>query len=56
MTLNTWLEQTTRDADLRGLAALRPLLEGLARATAALRAADWNTNLSGTAPPPSTPK
>lgn len=52
MMLNTWLEQTTRDADRRGLPALRPLLEGLARATATLRAADWNTDLSGTAPPP----
>lgn len=54
MTLNTWLEHATRDADRRGLPALRPLLEGLARATATLRAADWNANLSGPPAPPST--
>ena len=52
MTLETWLEEATRDADRRGLPALRPLLEGLAKATATLRAADWNVELSGTAASP----
>jgi hypothetical protein len=55
MKIETWLEQATQDVERRGLAALRPLLEGLARSTAALRAADWNRDLSGTAAPPSTP-
>lgn len=39
MTLEDWLEQATRDADRRGLEALKPLLETLARSTAALRRA-----------------
>jgi hypothetical protein len=38
----SWLEDAVRDAERRGLSDLRPLLEALARATAALRAADWN--------------
>jgi hypothetical protein len=40
--LHAWLESALRDADRRQLPALRPLLEGLARSTALLRAADWN--------------
>jgi len=55
MTVATWLEHAVLDAERRGLPSLRPLLEGLARATAALRAADWNHDLSGTAAPPPTP-
>ena len=55
MTLETWLEQAMQDAARRGLVALRPLLEGLARSTAALRAADWNLDLSGPAAPRSMP-
>ena len=42
MTIKTWLEAASQDADRRGLSGLRPLLEALARSTAALRAADWN--------------
>jgi hypothetical protein len=42
MTIAAWLEQAQRDAERRGLPALRPLLDALARATSALRAADWN--------------
>jgi len=38
----SWLEDAVRDAERRGLPDLRPLLEALARATVALRAADWN--------------
>jgi hypothetical protein len=55
MTVAAWLEQAIADAERRGLPALRPLLEGLARATTALRAADWNRDLSGAAVPPSRP-
>ena len=47
MTIKLWLEQALQDADRRGLPALRPLLEGLARATSALRKADWNANATG---------
>jgi hypothetical protein len=42
MTITAWLESATADAERRGLPALRPLLEALARSTAALRAAEWN--------------
>ena len=42
MTIKTWLESAVQDAERRGLPALRPLLESLARGAAALRAADWN--------------
>ncbi len=44
MTLDAWLESAIADADARGLPALKPLLEALARATAALRQADFNDN------------
>jgi hypothetical protein len=46
MTTDEWLEHALRDAERRGLPALRPILEGLARSTAALRAADWNLDMS----------
>ena len=35
-----WLARARADAEARGLSALIPLLEGLARSTAALRDAD----------------
>jgi hypothetical protein len=47
MTVQEWLDGAARDADRRGL-PLRPLLEALARATSALRAADWNADAAGT--------
>jgi hypothetical protein len=50
MTIDEWLENALRDADRRELPSLRPLLEGLAKSTAALRAADWNLDLSGEFP------
>ena len=53
MTVAAWLEQAIRDAENRGLPSLRPLLEGLARATTVLRAADWNRDLSGASSSPS---
>jgi hypothetical protein len=42
MTIKSWLDSAQQDAERRGLSTLRPLLEGLGRQTAALRAADWN--------------
>jgi hypothetical protein len=47
MTIKVWLEHAVQDAERRGLSALRPLLETLARATSALRTADWNRDASG---------
>jgi hypothetical protein len=47
VTVKVWLEDAVRDADRRGLPALRPLLETLARATSALRSADWNFDATG---------
>lgn len=42
MTIEQWLEDGKSDAYRRKLPQLADLLEGLARSTAALRAADWN--------------
>ncbi len=55
MMIKTWLEMASHDAERRGLVALRPILETLARATVGLRAADWNADAAGgpDAPPPS---
>jgi hypothetical protein len=50
MTIEEWLEHALRDAHRRGLPSLQPLLEGLAKSTAALRAADWNLDVSGESP------
>jgi hypothetical protein len=55
MTVDRWLAAAIADAERRGLPELKPLLEGLAAATTALRAADWNDRADGAAPPaPST--
>jgi hypothetical protein len=40
MTVESWLQAAIADAERRGLTELKPLLEALARATAALRAAN----------------
>jgi hypothetical protein len=40
MDVQAWLQHALADAESRGLAPLKPLLEGLARSTQALRAAD----------------
>ena len=42
MTIEQWLEDGKSDAYRRKLPALADLLDGLAKATVALRAADWN--------------
>ena len=47
MTVKTWLDNAIQDAERRGLPALRPLLETLARSTSALRTADWNLDATG---------
>lgn len=47
MTIKTWLEIAIQDAERRGLPELKPLLEGLAKATSALRTAEWNADASG---------
>lgn len=57
MTIKIWLDNAIQDAERRGLPALRPLLETLARATSALRMADWNVDATGEfdEPKPNTP-
>jgi hypothetical protein len=47
VTIKSWLDSAIQDAERRGLSALRPLLESLARATSALRTADWNSDATG---------
>jgi hypothetical protein len=46
-----WLAAAEADADERGLPELKPLLQGLAASTTALRAADWGDD-AGASPPP----
>jgi hypothetical protein len=45
--VDAWVQSALADAERRGLAGLKPLLEALARATAALRRADFNDNAGG---------
>lgn len=40
MTIEAWLKSACGDAERRGIVDLKPLLETLARSTAALREAD----------------
>jgi hypothetical protein len=47
MTIECWLQAAIADAEKRGLPELKPILETLARATAALRSADFNDDASG---------
>ena len=42
MTVAEWLALAKADAEKRGLPDLIPALDGLAKATVQLRAADWN--------------
>jgi hypothetical protein len=42
VSVDRWLQAAVEDAARRGLPELKPLLEGLALATCALRTADWN--------------
>jgi hypothetical protein len=43
--VDRWLRAAVEDAERRGLPELRPLLEGLAQSTMALRSADWNDKM-----------
>ena len=47
MTIEDWLNWALADADRRSLPELKPLLETLARATRALRRADFNDRADG---------
>ena len=47
MTIDAWLQSATADAERRGIPELKPILETLARATRALRAADFNEQATG---------
>ncbi len=47
MTIESWLQAAIADAERRGLPELKPILETLARATMALRAADFNDDATG---------
>lgn len=47
MNIDAWLQSAIADAERRGLPELKPLLETLARAIAALRAADFNDRADG---------
>ena len=50
MNIDSWLQSAIADAERRGLPELKPLLETLARATAALRNADFNDRADGSTP------
>ncbi len=47
MTLDDWLVAAKTDADRRDLPELKPLLDALADATRALRAASWTRHAAG---------
>jgi len=50
--IDAWLAAACADAERRGLPELKPLLESLARSTAALRAADAQHEASAQPPAP----
>lgn len=47
MTVEDWLKQAIADAERRGLPELKPLLEGLAQSTQALRARAFGGRADG---------
>jgi hypothetical protein len=47
MSVEEWLKAAIADAERRGLPELKPLLEGLAQATKALRAARFGGQANG---------
>lgn len=47
MTIEEWLQAAQADAERRRMPELKPILETLARATTALRAADFNESAAG---------
>ncbi len=52
MDVEAWLAAAVADAERRGLPALKPLLEAIARATRSLRQAEWNDRADGRTPAP----
>ena len=46
MKIDAWLQSAVADAERRGLPELKLLLEALAKAVTAVRAADFNVNAS----------
>jgi hypothetical protein len=52
MTVESWLASAIADAERRGVAELKPLLETLARSTAALRRAAARAPVSAPDPQP----
>jgi hypothetical protein len=48
MTVRDWLKSATDDAERRGLPALKPLLEAIAKSTEALRKAAAAADVSQT--------
>ena len=50
MSIEAWLKAACDDAERRGLPELKPLLETLARSTAALRDADREVRAANPAP------
>jgi hypothetical protein len=46
VTIDAWLQAAVADAERRGIPELKAILETLARATRALRAADFNDRAS----------
>lgn len=50
MDIDALLAAAMADADRRGLPALKPLLEPMARATRTLRAGDWGDHADGLRP------
>ena len=51
MKIDAWLQSAVADAERRGLPELKPLLETLAKAVAAVRAADFNVNAASSNDP-----
>jgi hypothetical protein len=49
MTIDQWMRAAAADAEARGLSEVKPLLESLAQALRALRAADFNDRADGRA-------
>jgi hypothetical protein len=51
MTIESWLQSAIADAERRGLPELKPMLEMLARATAALRQSPYGPSAIPGQPP-----
>jgi hypothetical protein len=56
MTIDDWYTWAATDADRRGPAGLRPLVDALLAATRELREADWNEDAADPATQPTAEK